>query len=413
MQILARRLVRAALPAFLSLPLSLSLVACGDSTPANGDGTINLVDGRTGGGDGGVGGDSTQPPQPDSGPSGLPLLGNGTHSAGSVTITVVAQGKDGLMGPRDLAFHPDSRGQLWIVNQGDESVVILGDATGANDSAQNLKRRTLTGAHFLAQPSGIAFGEDFSGWNGKRNFATIHETDKKTQGPNGTPADFMGPTLYTSDLNVFDGGHGGHLDMMHNSPNGMGIAWEKANVYWVFDGYHNSIARYDFGKDHGPGGTYHGDGSVRHYAMGNVKREPQVPSHMAFGPQKKMLYVADTGNARVAVIDTSLGNVATPVMPNYDGGEQVVMSGVSIRTFAEGSANQLSKPSGIAINDGVVFVSDWKTSRITAFDMQGKRLDWLDTGRAAGSLMGLAVGPDGNLYVVDFKANEVLRIEPK
>ena len=38
----------------------------------------------------------------------------------------------------------------------------------------------------------------------------------------------MGPTLWDGNLNIYDGGHASHLDMLHNSPNGAGIAWGPA-----------------------------------------------------------------------------------------------------------------------------------------------------------------------------------------
>ena len=38
--------------------------------------------------------------------------------------------------------------------------------------------------------------------------------------------------------------HAGHLDMLHNSPNGAGLAWAGGNVYWYYDGYHHALARY-------------------------------------------------------------------------------------------------------------------------------------------------------------------------
>ena len=78
----------------------------------------------------------------------------------------------------------------------------------------------------------------------------------------------------------------------------MGIAWEKDNVYWVFDGYHSSITRYDFNEDHGPGGTVHDDGTVSRYVEGKVKRVANVVSHMEMDRESNLLYVADTGNNR-------------------------------------------------------------------------------------------------------------------
>ena len=99
--------------------------------------------------------------------------------------------------------------------------------------------------------------------------------------------------------------------MLHNSPNAAGIAWEKDNAYWVFDGMHGSLTRYDFNSDHGPGGTNHRDGIVARFVEGKVSHEPGVPSHMVYRADTLQLYVADTGNSRIAILETSTGNIGT------------------------------------------------------------------------------------------------------
>src|SRR5690606_13392082 len=129
------------------------------------------------------------------------------------------------------------------------SVITAPDTDAQSGSAFS----SMGSNHFLPKPAALSFNP-VTGF-----FATAHEEDERTQGANGTPADFMGPTLWTSDMEIFDGGHGGHMDMLHNSPNAVGIAWERDNVYWVVDGYHNALTRYDFAQDHGPGGSDHTD----------------------------------------------------------------------------------------------------------------------------------------------------------
>jgi hypothetical protein len=89
----------------------------------------------------------------------------------------------------------------------------------------------------------------------------------------------------------------------------MGIAWEKDNVYWVFGGAYSDIMRYDVQLDHGIGQDDHSDGIKHHYATGLVKRTAGVPSHLSFDAARKKLYIADTGNSRIAVLDTLSGTV--------------------------------------------------------------------------------------------------------
>ena len=55
-------------------------------------------------------------------------------------------------------------------------------------------------------------------------------------------------------------------------------------------------------------------------------------------------------------------------------------------------------------------VTEHGTGHIKVFTKQGVLVGDLDTGRGAGALMGLAVSPSGELYVVDAKRNQLLRV---
>ena len=360
----------------------------GRADNAGGDGG----DGGDGGGDGGI----TEP-------TGLPVLGNFSHSTDNVLVTVVADAGSGLNAPRDLDFHPDDPYQLWVVNYGDLSVTIHSDV--ASDQIDTVKRSDplMGGTHFLANPSSIAFGN-----NGF--FATCHETDQVTQ-PN-TPADFMGPTLWTSDLSIFDAAHGGHYDMLHNSPLGMGIAWESDNTYWVFDGAHNSLTRYAFNRDHGPGGADHSDGVVARYVEGQVSRVPLVSAGMQYDFRSELLYVADPGNGRIATLNTASGTRGGFVGPNYDGTDQYEVNDAVLTTLIDGEDFDLRTPSGLYIHDGHIYVSDNDTSIVHAFDMQGNQVDWLQLDVPGGSLQGLVVDRSGNLYVIDSPGSRIIRVMP-
>jgi len=335
--------------------------------------------------------------------TGLALLGSGQHTLDSVELAIIASSADNLRTPRDLAFHPSRPTELWIVNLDDNSTVVI-DNPGT-DSQRSHRYGAAGKDHFMARPSALAFGD-----NG--NFATAHETDDVTQP--STPIDFMGPTLWSSDRTIFDGGHGGHLDMLHNSPNGAGIAWETGNKYWIFDGYHQAITAYDFNRDHGPGGTDHTDGDVARYVEREVGYVPEVPSHLEFHHGLNLLFVADTGNNRIATLDPTVGEMGPRLEPNYDGGAQYHMNGGAIETFAEGSAVGLEKPSGLAIQGEHVYVGDNALSKIVALDFDGTLVDYLDLSSEipAGGLMGIAFATDGTLFVVDAVENEILRVAP-
>ncbi len=359
-------------------PLSILLLAAGCTPPGDGDGDGN---------------------DPD------PIFGDGSHSVDSIQVDVIADSGDDLMVPRDLEFHPDRPTELWILNRGDgpldESMVVLDDP-GTDDQEATYY---ISGGnqHFLAQGSAIAFSE-----NG--NFASIHETDIPTQGPpaqGGTPADFMGPTLWTSDRDIFDAGHGGHLDMLHSTVNGMGIAAAGGNAFWVFEG-DGTVAKYDFNDDHGPGGADHSDGEYWRYNDAEVERESGVPSHMEFDADSELLYIADTGNNRICVLDTTEGEEGR-VFNTYDGrGTEV--DGAETNTLVEGEEVNMREPSGLALHDGMIFVSDNRTGILFAFDMDGGMLDWVDLERER-AITGITFDEDGVLYLADAESEEILRID--
>src|SRR5262249_41028970 len=129
--------------------------------------------------------------------------------------------------------------------------------------------------------------------------------------------DFMGPVLWSSDLTIFakkdPHGLGSHLDMLHDSPNCMGIAHQEANVYWTFDGVSGSISKYDFKQDNGIGNDDHSDGTTYRSVKAQRRRPRGAQSHMVFRPEDKMLYVADSGNHRVAKLDTTSGKQGAPL----------------------------------------------------------------------------------------------------
>lgn len=335
---------------------------------------------------------------------GLAVLGGNTHDADSVDIEEVAGSSDKLDRPMDLAFHPDHPDQLWIVNQGGPSVTVV-EQVGTDDRDAWVAKGDCT-EHFMAEPSALAFGT-----NGF--LATSHEVAVATPCTGNAPGDFMGPTLWIADPAEFNADWASHYDMLHNSPNAVGIEWESANVYWVFDGYNQALTRYDFGEDHGGGGEDHSDAVVRRYVAGEVGYVPGVVSHLAFDAGSSRLYAADAGNGRVAVLDTTTGDEGSRIKPNYDDSDQREVDGADLRTLVDGAEHGLERPAGIALASDVLYVVDNATGRIAAFDLDGQVIDWLDSGLGDDALMGIAVDADGRLYVADAVGNRVLRISAR
>jgi sugar lactone lactonase YvrE len=270
----------------------------------------------------------------------------------------------------------------------------------------DLRHDPVTSNHFLAKPSSLAFGAPGV-------LGTIHDEHERTQGPFGTPPDFMGPTLWSADPSIFDAGDPSHLDMLHNSPDGVGIAWAGDHVYWVFDGTHGSLTRYDFGQPHELGGTYHGDGIIQRWVEGEVARGPDSVGHLAYDDATGFLYVADTGHARLARLDTASGQEGRLYGPAYDTPDQYKWDDAVLDTLVDGSAIGLEAPAGLELSGGLLWVTDAATATIWAFDLSGNAVDWLPTGRTAGALQGLTLDANGDLWVVDARAGELLHVAPR
>lgn len=351
----------------------------------------------------------------DAAAGGIAALGGGSGDLSAVRVTTVATSDDGLDLPRALAFDLQVADRLWVVNRGDDGATILsGAGTDAQESQHIVDPYAM---HFMEEVSSIAFGQPGT-------FGTCQES-RNTYNGQYAPNDFMGPTLWSSDLEVFGSSNpeaveylsdlygfpvdlGSHLDMQHESPLCMGIAWERDNRYWVFDGQEGSIDMVDFHEDHGVGWDDHSDGETATYVAGELARVEDVPSHLALDPATGLLYIADTGNGRIAVLDTASGTRGDDLRLTEPGTQHYEMDGAELWTLVEG----LDQPSGLYLHDGVLYLTEHGAGMIRAYDLDGTELDALDPGLEAGALMGLTVrGPD-DLWLVDAVADQVLRLQP-
>jgi hypothetical protein len=348
------------------------------------------------------------------------VLGDGTPGSAELVP---------LYGPRtgrsatDLDFHD---GDLWVVVREHQdgspcnepargapsaeacarlggTVVILDDAVSEAPTSRAI--RDPNAWHFMRLPTGIAFGA-----NGL--FATSGEA--RTANWDDEPSDFMGPTLWSSDADIFgiepEGKNGSHLDMLHASPFGMGIAFERANVYWVWNGQAGALDRYDFGAPHEVGGEDHSDGTSSRWVNGELVRVPGVPSHLQYSAKKRLLYAADPGNGRVVALDTSSGSLDGS-FPTDDFQMPDIARRVRATLTDFVPPGVLDTPSGIALAGDLVYVTDNWTGWIVAFDASGTEVGALETGLPPGALGGITIGPDGKAYVTTLDSAAVYRVE--
>ncbi len=346
------------------------------------------------GGEGGDGKEGITIPK-DIGPEGVSEFGT--------TFTVRGSSADGLDVSRDLAFHP-TRDELWTVNQDTDSTVIY---FAPGDAGQTVQEITDPNAfHFMEEVSSIAFGQ-------AGTFATCQES-RNTYNGQAAANNFMGPVLWPDDLAIYGFAWGtedsAHLDMLHESPNCMGIAWDTANVYWVFDGHNGHLVRYDFAADHGPGNSNHNNGRVRRFTQVELTRIPGVIGDMALDHTTGLLYIADPGTGRVLWVDTTTGEEVSddPEISSFDNLAEYTEWGKVKHGVI---ARDLEQPSGLHLDGDRLFVTENLTNRVTVIDLAAEAaLGRLQT--PATNLQGVTLGPDGKLWYLDATANELVRIDP-
>lgn len=336
-----------------------------------------------------------------------------SYGSQSPEYTVFMDRADGIDAPHDLEFHPaeERKEELWVLNKGNGlrgAFTVIGYGTGTPDQTSE-KLTDGNAYHFAANATSMAFGEN-------ENWATAQGVVDANWGS----AKFTGPTLWSSDMSIYAKVgfppsrevNGSHLDMIHQSPMGMGIAHEVDNVYWVYDGFNANLVRYDFAEPHYPGGDYHGDGKVlRHYDVKLTMNE-NIPSHMVLDKETGILYICDTGTDKILQVDINTGTKRTsaPRIPIYAEqlAEYAEVDGTEHSTFASEGINV---PCGIALVENRLFVGNNATGEILCFDKEsGEELGRLNTG--AESLMGITIGPEGKLWYVDHKNDEVVRVDP-
>jgi hypothetical protein len=236
------------------------------------------------------------------------------------------------------------------------------------------------------------------------------------QDANDSDGYFTGPVLWDSDTSVYARANqngpllGSHLDMIHQTPYGEGIASAGENVYWVFDGFHNAIVKYDFVQPHIVGGDDHSDGKVWRHSEVVVQRSPGLSSHMEFDPASGWLYIADTGNERIIKMDPNSGTVSGNLNPY---GETLAgyynMSGTDWDVVAD---TDLIKPTGLDIYDGRLLISDYSNGDIIVYDITQDpvvELGRIETG-ISNQIMGLKVGPEGEIWFVCYTAHELYQL---
>lgn len=321
---------------------------------------------------------------------------------GNTRFIEVGNQSHGLSAPHDLDYVPGRWNEWWVLNRETNggSVVIY---YGAGLSGQTQQfRRDSHNSHFMARAVAIAFGDN-------HYFVTAQDI-KNTASASST---FMGPALWSSDTAIFARQHqndwepgellGSHIDMLHQSPYGMGVAHDHDNVYWYFDGYNGNICKYDFATPHGVGEDDHSDGIIHRYTDVTVKRKAGMPSHMALDKANNWLYIIDGGNNRIIRMKTNSGTVGADLTVPASGGEPLAeykeVTGATVEVLP---ISNLTTPCGIDYRNNRLIISDNATGNIHIYktdDASMPQAGVLITG--APGVMGVRVDNDNKIWYVN------------
>lgn len=331
------------------------------------------------------------------------------YFVGQNEFKIIGDASNGILNPQDLDFVPGTN-NWWILNyEGNRgSVTIFYDA-GKSTQMSEFRRDSHSG-HFMIRPSAIAIGDN-------KNFTTTQEVQNTDGNANST---FMGPALWSTDTSIFARLEqsnwepttllGSHLDMLHQSPFAMGVAYDDGNAYWVFDGYNSNICKYDFKAPHIVGGDDHADGEIFRYSDVTVKRQSGIPSHMALDKENNWLYIVDGGNKRIIRMKTNDATDSGPLTaPNEPLAKYRNMTGATVQELV---SSGLNSPCGIDYKDGRIVVSDNATGDIIIYDVT--QTPAVEVGKiSTGSIgvMGVRIDYDNHIWYVNRNERKLVRID--
>jgi len=333
------------------------------------------------------------------------------YTTSTNTFTEIGGATHGVNKPHDLDFVPGRPSECWVLNkEANGGSVVLFFNTGKSNQTHQF-RRDSHNEHFMARAVAIAFGDN--------NYFVSAQEIKSTASASST---FMGPALWSSDTTIFARMHqnnwvsgqllGSHIDMLHQSPFGMGVAHDNANIYWYFDGHNGNICKYDFSTPHGIGEDDHSDGRIHRYTDVTVTRKPNVPSHMVVDKQNSWLYYVDGGTGRVLRMKTTSGTVGGNLTPASTGNEPLAEYKAVTGATNEVMVSGLTSPCGVDYRKDRLIVSDYSTGNIHIYNTTTAPATLVGTIITGGpGVMGVRITDDNKIWYVNATTNKFMRID--
>eukprot|EP00462_Mataza_sp_D1_P018932 CAMPEP_0175131170 /NCGR_PEP_ID=MMETSP0087-20121206/6394_1 /TAXON_ID=136419 /ORGANISM="Unknown Unknown, Strain D1" /LENGTH=470 /DNA_ID=CAMNT_0016413431 /DNA_START=21 /DNA_END=1433 /DNA_ORIENTATION=- len=341
-----------------------------------------------------------------------------------IRVEVLATGSSctPLHRPLGLAFRPTAAGELYVANYNNDSVTVL-DVSSVLEAGSNasipcgIEKKDSLAYHYMSHVTSLAFnhnGTEFAScqdstnrydqpeaWDaaidhGFRKNITDPEAEK-VEGREGN--NNMGPSLWRTASFALEnqfGNHvwrkdpngttlyGSHIDMLHQSPMCMGLVHSEGRVYYAVDaGWGNplqygSLVKYDFGPDHGEGGSDHTKAVVTRVRGFALKRVPAVAQQIALHKTSDgdVVFIADTGNGRVVKVRVWQGAQSAESPPLSIKNHQLTAytyTDVPPQAVEAIGKGVLVSPSGVAVRaesstqELLLFVSDFATSLVHVF----------------------------------------------
>ena len=339
------------------------------------------------------------------------------------TSNTGASGASGMAGPSGVVISSD--GILWVVDTGNSRVLRFDDASslpdgapadgvlGQRDFASNTTATSATGMKF---PYGVTIGSDGTLWVADTNNHRVLRFDNAASKPNGAAADgVIGQSSFTSRTSATSA-----IGM--NFPYGVAIGSD--GTLWVADASNSRVLRFADAANKPAGAAADGVLGQPDFASNTPATSAtgmKLPYGVAIGSDDT-LWVVEQFNHRVLRFANATskpdGAAADGVLGQAD---------FTSDTFAT-SASGMSHPSGVAIiPDGTLWVADSANDRVLRFANAASKPDGAPADGVLGqpdfisregtpsatemnSALGVAVDPgSGKVFVADTFNHRVLR----